>query len=421
MAKYLASEYCKEVVEDSFRIHGGYGYSKEYEIERLYREAPMLLIGEGTVGHPEDDHRSPAAGGVQAAWLTPGPSDTADWLRHGPASRPDCAAASLRLAACTRRCCRSVADDVEAGGPARDVLRRSRGRPGAERARPAADGRGAPAGARAGGRQRWPCTTRRSAATATAVAAWPALRDVLVEHGDELRAVAATSRRRPTRWAGRRADRWAAARRRPGGDRPLRLVEIGASAGLNLRADRFRVELGRRPLGVGPPDSPVVLRDPWPGAAPPLGPAPLASSSGSAATSARSTPRRPRAGCGSRPTCGPTSRSGSIGSARRPELAPVVPATRRAAGAGDFVRPLELAPGTTTVLWHSIMWQYLDPAEQGRSTSAGAGSVPPPTRTGAWSAISVRARAAPPVGARARCWCGCGPGRAVPSGRSAPP
>jgi alkylation response protein AidB-like acyl-CoA dehydrogenase len=48
MAKYLASEYCAEVVQDAFRIHGGYGYSKEYEIERLYREAPMLLIGEGT-------------------------------------------------------------------------------------------------------------------------------------------------------------------------------------------------------------------------------------------------------------------------------------------------------------------------------------------------------------------------------------
>jgi alkylation response protein AidB-like acyl-CoA dehydrogenase len=48
MAKYLASEYCSQVVESSFRIHGGYGYSKEYEIERLYREAPMLLIGEGT-------------------------------------------------------------------------------------------------------------------------------------------------------------------------------------------------------------------------------------------------------------------------------------------------------------------------------------------------------------------------------------
>lgn len=48
MAKMLASEYCKEVVEASFRIHGGYGYSKEYEIERLYREAAFMLIGEGT-------------------------------------------------------------------------------------------------------------------------------------------------------------------------------------------------------------------------------------------------------------------------------------------------------------------------------------------------------------------------------------
>ncbi len=48
MAKLFASETGKECVEDSFRIHGGYGYSKEYEIERLYRDAPLLLIGEGT-------------------------------------------------------------------------------------------------------------------------------------------------------------------------------------------------------------------------------------------------------------------------------------------------------------------------------------------------------------------------------------
>ena len=48
MAKLYASEAGKEVVEDAFRIHGGYGYSKEYEIERLYRDAPLLLIGEGT-------------------------------------------------------------------------------------------------------------------------------------------------------------------------------------------------------------------------------------------------------------------------------------------------------------------------------------------------------------------------------------
>jgi alkylation response protein AidB-like acyl-CoA dehydrogenase len=48
MAKLIASEYCAEVTTQSFRIHGGYGYSKEYEIERLMREAPFLLIGEGT-------------------------------------------------------------------------------------------------------------------------------------------------------------------------------------------------------------------------------------------------------------------------------------------------------------------------------------------------------------------------------------
>jgi len=48
MAKLLASEYCAQVVQEAFRIHGGYGYSSEYEIERLMREAPFLLIGEGT-------------------------------------------------------------------------------------------------------------------------------------------------------------------------------------------------------------------------------------------------------------------------------------------------------------------------------------------------------------------------------------
>jgi alkylation response protein AidB-like acyl-CoA dehydrogenase len=48
MAKMVASEYANEVVEASFRIHGGYGYSKEYEIERIYRETAFMLIGEGT-------------------------------------------------------------------------------------------------------------------------------------------------------------------------------------------------------------------------------------------------------------------------------------------------------------------------------------------------------------------------------------
>ena len=76
MAKMLASEYCHEVVEDSFRIHGGYGYSKEYEIERLYREVAFMLIGEGTSRHPEDDHRPRDAQGLQAQGLSQRPSST---------------------------------------------------------------------------------------------------------------------------------------------------------------------------------------------------------------------------------------------------------------------------------------------------------------------------------------------------------
>lgn len=48
MAKLFASEAGRYCVEECLRIHGGYGYSKEYEVERLYRDAPLLLIGEGT-------------------------------------------------------------------------------------------------------------------------------------------------------------------------------------------------------------------------------------------------------------------------------------------------------------------------------------------------------------------------------------
>jgi alkylation response protein AidB-like acyl-CoA dehydrogenase len=48
MAKLFASETAHFCAEQCLRIHGGYGYSKEYEIERIYRDAPLLLIGEGT-------------------------------------------------------------------------------------------------------------------------------------------------------------------------------------------------------------------------------------------------------------------------------------------------------------------------------------------------------------------------------------
>jgi alkylation response protein AidB-like acyl-CoA dehydrogenase len=48
MAKLFASETCFEVVSEALRVHGGYGFSKEYDVERLYRDAPLLIIGEGT-------------------------------------------------------------------------------------------------------------------------------------------------------------------------------------------------------------------------------------------------------------------------------------------------------------------------------------------------------------------------------------
>ncbi|MFN2587619.1 MAG: acyl-CoA dehydrogenase family protein [Actinomycetota bacterium] len=48
MAKLFASEACHEITLKALRVHGGYGYSKEFTVERLYRDAPFLLIGEGT-------------------------------------------------------------------------------------------------------------------------------------------------------------------------------------------------------------------------------------------------------------------------------------------------------------------------------------------------------------------------------------
>jgi alkylation response protein AidB-like acyl-CoA dehydrogenase len=48
MAKLFASETCLEVTTDAMRVHGGYGYSPEYDVERYYRDAPLMVLGEGT-------------------------------------------------------------------------------------------------------------------------------------------------------------------------------------------------------------------------------------------------------------------------------------------------------------------------------------------------------------------------------------
>jgi alkylation response protein AidB-like acyl-CoA dehydrogenase len=48
MAKLFASEVALRAALEAMRIHGGYGYSTEFEVERLYRDAPLMAIGEGT-------------------------------------------------------------------------------------------------------------------------------------------------------------------------------------------------------------------------------------------------------------------------------------------------------------------------------------------------------------------------------------
>lgn len=253
-----------------------------------------------------------------------------------------------------------VADDVLAGGPAADVLAGHENDPG-----PSA------LALRLMGAVHRLVLERRAPGLALFYpsvggaggidGAWPALRGVLAVHRDELRS--RLDQPPQTNEVGRAAALIGGLCRlvahRPG---PVRLVEIGASAGLNLRADRFRVALpGGR--GVGPADSPVVLDGAWEGSLPPLdGPLEVVE----------------RFGCDTSPV-DPTSEDGRLAltsyvwpdqRARLERLrgaltvAARVPAVVTRESAGDLVRRLELVPGTTTVLWHSVMWQYLEEGER---------------------------------------------------------
>jgi hypothetical protein len=196
--------------------------------------------------------------------------------------------------------------------------------------------------------------------TADDEGSWPAFRSVVSEHRDYLRRL--LDRPPQTNEVGRAAtliggllhvvDRWAG---------PVRLFEIGASAGLNLRAESFRVELTQG-TGVGPIDSPVVLHDPWLGQRPPDVPLHVVE----------------RRGCDTEPV-DPTTDEGQLRLTSYVwpdqlerlerlrgalEIASTVPAPVLRQSARDFVGDLQLAPGTTTVVWHSIMWQYLDDQER---------------------------------------------------------
>jgi hypothetical protein len=137
---------------------------------------------------------------------------------------------------------------------------------------------------------------------------------------------------------------------------PVRLFEIGASAGLNLRADHFRYNLADG-SSFGPADSPVVFADAWSGQ--PLKPVPLRIAERVGSDIA---PVNPLTEEGARTLTSYVWPDMPVRLARLRgalAIARQVPADVRREDAVSFVRGLELSTGHVTVVWHSIMWQYL--------------------------------------------------------------
>jgi hypothetical protein len=192
---------------------------------------------------------------------------------------------------------------------------------------------------------------------------WPAFRDTLRDHSDELRRLVdhPVQTNETARCPGLLGGFLEVAR---GTGLPLRLLEVGASAGLNLRFDRYRYELGAERWG--PPDSPVLIRARLEGR-PPLD------------TALRIVAR---AGCDARPV-DPRSSEGRLTLAsyvwadqlERLErlraalaLAADVDAPVARAGAADWTaaRLSEAGPGVVDVVFHSIVMQYLPNDERER-------------------------------------------------------
>jgi hypothetical protein len=192
-------------------------------------------------------------------------------------------------------------------------------------------------------------------------AAWTALRELLLARREEVRAGLTTPPQ--TNEVGRSAA-LIGGLLHVAADRPLpvRLVEIGASAGLNLRADAFRIDHGGVAL-YGPRESPVVLRDAWRGPLPPLD-ARLRIVARAGSDRAPVDPTDPRGALllTSYVWADQIERLDRLRGAL--ELARRIPAPVERAAAEDALRRLPLVEGTTTVVWHSVMWQYLSSAER---------------------------------------------------------
>jgi hypothetical protein len=142
--------------------------------------------------------------------------------------------------------------------------------------------------------------------------------------------------------------------------RPVRLFEIGSSAGLNLRADRFRIpgDAGR----YGDPGALVVLPGAWLGHPPPEAAVQVTERSGGDVHPIDPATAGGRLRLMAYVWPDQDARMARLRSAL--DLAAQVPAELRQETAADTAGRIELAGGTWTVLWHSIVWQYLEPGQR---------------------------------------------------------
>lgn len=188
--------------------------------------------------------------------------------------------------------------------------------------------------------------------------AWPALRDVLAGQPGEVREW--LGRPPQTNEVGRGAAlAGALCHLVAEADLPVRLVEIGASAGLNLRADLFHIT--GNGVSYGPRTSPVQMPGAWLGPAPPVRPVTVISRTGGDLTPIDPVTEDGRLRLSAYVWADQVARFERLRGAL--DLAAQVPAQLRAEPASATIAGLELRPGTWTVLWHSIMRQYLESSE----------------------------------------------------------
>lgn len=151
---------------------------------------------------------------------------------------------------------------------------------------------------------------------------------------------------------------------------PVRLVEIGASAGLNLRADHFWIS--GPGISYGDESSPVRMPGGWLGQPPPVVPVLVVSRVGGDLSPVDPVSENGRLRLSAYVWADQIARFERLRGAL--ELAARIPADLRAEPASDTIARISLEPGTWTVLWHSIMHQYLD-ADQAQELADGAAAL----------------------------------------------